>query len=875
MMRGIYKFPLRLRSLFRKRRVEQELSDELRFHLEELMEEKVIRGMTSAEARYAALRELGGVEQIKEECRDMRRVNYIENFLQDVRYGLRQLRRSPGFTAVAVLTLALGIAPNTAIFTVVNSVLLQPLPYPHPEQLFLIQSGTPDRGFGPLTDVEYAEYEKQSRAFGHLAAFSAGIANLTGAGEPVVVRRCEVTASFWPTLGIAPALGRAFLPGDEKGPGRDSVVLSDRVWRAQFHADPGIIGKSLTLDRIPHTVVGVMPAGFAFPSEQGVWSLASLDPLKFKLARQGVIERLKPGISTRQAQAELDVISRQLASAFPGKEVGQNLRLFSLHEYVVGDVGRSLLVLLGAVGFILLIACANVANLLLARGFGRRQEMAIRASLGAGRLRLVRQLLSESITLSLFGGALGLLLAAWGVRVFLSLVPSGDMPRIREIHLDGWVLAFTALVSLLTGLMFGVAPAIHLSGVPLSESLQQAGSQRVTESGQRLKNALVVSEVALALVLLIGAGLLIKSFARLRLVDPGFLPENVLIMTVIPPQSRTLEQLKSFHQQLLDKLSALPGIGSAAAVNWLPLGHALVSTRFGAEGQDIFDQLVACRVGVSHDYFQTMGIRLLRGRYFNAWDNEKALPVVIVSRATADRVWPDQNPLGKRVYFQPYPGPQDWLTVAGVVEDVRQRSLAESPPLAVYQPYLQVSDPIYLSHMVYLVRSRANPTSIAALMRERLHEVDKDQPIYAFETLQDLVSGSVAQPRFYSRLLGVLSAAALLIAAVGIYGVAAFSVSQRTHEIGIRLALGAEPADILRMILRSSFPLILIGVGFGLCGAVAVTRVLQSFLFEVKPTDTATFAAVSVLLAAVALLASYMPARRATRVDPMVALRYE
>jgi len=790
----------------------------------------------------------------------------MNTLLQDLRYGLRMLAKNPGFTAVAVITLALGIGPNTAIFTVVNSVLLQPLPYPHPEQLFLIQSGTPERGFGPLTDVEYAEYEKQSRAFEHLAAFSAGIANLTGAGEPVVVRRCEVTAGFWPTMGIARALGRTFLPGDEKGPGRDSVVLSDRVWRAQFHADPGIIGKSLALDGTPHTVVGVMPAGFAFPFEQGVWSLASLDPLKFKLARQGVIGRLKPGISTRQAQAELDVISRQLASAFPGKEVGQNLRLFSLREYVVGDVGRPLLVLLGAVGFILLIACANVANLLLARGLGRRQEMAIRASLGAGRLRLVRQLLSESITLSLFGGALGLLLAAWGVRVFLSLVPPGDMPRIREIHLDGWVLAFTAVVSLLTGLMFGVAPAIQLSGVPLSESLQQAGSQRVTGSGQRLKNALV---------LLIGAGLLIKSFIRLRSVNPGFLPENVLTMTVIPPQNRPLEQLKSSHQQVLEKLETLPEISSAAAVNWLPLGHALVRTRFGAEGQDIFDQTVACRVGVSHDYFQTMGIRLLRGRYFNAWDNEKASPVVIVSRAAADRVWADQNPLGKRVYFKPYPGPQDWLTVVGVVEDVRQQSLAESPPLAVYQPYLQVSDPIYLSHMVYLVRSRANPTSIAALMRERLHEVDKDQPVYAFETLQDLISGSVAGPRFYSRLLGVLSAAALLIAAVGIYGVTAFSVSQRTHEIGIRLALGAKRADILRMILRSSLPLILIGVGLGLCGAVAVTRVLQSFLFEVKPTDTATFAVVSTLLAAVAVLASYIPARRATKVDPMVALRYE
>jgi putative ABC transport system permease protein len=832
--------------------------------------------MTPEEARQAALRAFGGVNQIKEECRDARGVNFIETLLQDIRYGLRMLARNPGFTAVAVVTLALGIGPNTAIFTVVNSVLLRPLPYPHPERLFMIQSGTPDRGFGPLTDVEYAEYEKQSRAFEHLAAFSAGIANLTGAGEPVVVRRCEVTAGFWPTMGIAPALGRSFLPGEENGPSRNSLVLSHKFWSAYFHADPGILGKTFTLDGIPRTVVGIMPADFGFPSDEDVWSLASLDPLKFKLARQAVIERLKPGVSTRQAQAELDVISRQLASAFPGKELGQNLRLFSLHEYVVGDVGRSLLVLLGAVGFILLIACANVANLLLARGLARRQEMAVRASLGAGRFRLVRQLLTESVFLSLFGGLVGLLLGLWGVRVFLSLVPARELPRIHEIHVDGWVLAFAALVSLVTGLLFGLAPGIQLSGGELTESLKQTGSRWASAGGQCLKNALVVSEIALALVLLIGAGLLIKSFVRLRLVDPGFLPENVLTMTVFPPQNRTVEQLKIFHQQVMEKLKALPGIASAAAVNWLPFGHALVRTSFGAEGlTDSFDQLVACRVGVSHDYFQTMGIRLLRGRYFNVWDNEKASPVVIVSRATANRVWPDQNPLGKRVYFKPYPGPQDWLTVVGVVEDVRQQSLAESPPLAVYQPYLQVSDPIYLSHMVYLVRTGANRTGVAALMRERLHEVDKDQPAYAFETLQDLIGGSVTQPRFYARILGAFSALALLIAAVGIYGVVAFSVNQRTREIGIRLALGAERADVLRMILRSSLLLISIGVGLGLCSAVAVTRVLRSLLFEVKPTDAATFVAVSLLLAAVAMLASYIPARQATKVDPVVALRYE
>jgi putative ABC transport system permease protein len=863
-------------ALFRRSRPVDDLEEEIRSHLEMEEQENLESGMTPEEAHYAALRRFGNVTLAQERSREMWGWNSVESLGQDVRFGLRQLRRNPGFTAVAVITLALGIGANTAIFTVVNSVLLQPLPYPHPERLFLIEAAFPGGDFAWLSDVEYVEYEKRAQAFEHLAAFSASNSNLSGAGEPVVVPHCEVTASFWPTLGIAPALGRTFRREDEKSPDRRIVVLSDFLWRTQFHADAGIIGKSITLDGIPHTVVGVMPAGYVFPTEHGLWSLTGLKPLRQRMGEKGVIGRLKPAISLRQAQAELDVVARQLARAFPEKEDGLALRLLSLQQYLVGDVRRSLLVLLGAVGFILLIACANVANLLLARGVARRQEMAVRASLGAGRFRLVRQLLSEGGLLSLFGGALGLLLAVWGVRVFLSLVPPDDMPRIHEIHPDGWVLAFTALVALLTGLVFSVAPAVQLSGVSLNESLQRAGSRRIAGSGQRLKNALMVWEMALALVLLIGAGLVIKSFLRLRAVDPGFIPEDVLTMTVTLPEGRTVEQLKSFHQQVLEKLKGLPGIPSAAAVNWLPFGHYSVNAAYGAEGlTDSFaaDQLMALRVGVSRDYFQTMGIRLLRGRYFNAGDNEKSPGVAILSQVAARRVWRDQNPIGKRIRFISHGRPQDWLTVVGVVEDVRWRPARVMT--AIYQPYLQLPEPLYLSPMVYLVRTGANRTGVATLMRERLHEVDKDQAVFAFETLQDLISGSAAQPRFYSRLLGAFSFMALLIAAVGIYGVTAFSVSQRTHEIGIRTALGAERADLLWMILRSSLSLILVGVGLGWCGAIAVTRVLQSFLFEVKPTDIATFAVVSVLLAVVALLACYLPARRATKVDPMVALRYE
>ncbi len=796
----------------------------------------------------------------------------MQTLIQDLRYGLRMLVKNPGFTAVAVVTLALGIGADTAIFTVVNSVLLRPLPYPHPERLFLI---------GPLSDAEFAEFEKQARAFEHVSAFSAGAATLTGAGEPALVHRCEVTASFWPTLGIAPELGRTFSPQEEMGTARNVAVISDRLWRGRFHAVPGILGKSVTLDGTPYAVVGVMPAGFDFPSsgfsaEQDVWSLAVLDLLNVQLASRGVIGRLKAGISTRQAQAELDVICRRFAAPFPERDRKEILRSVSLHEDLVGGVRPSLLILLGAVGLVLLIACANVANLLLARGLARRQEMALRASLGARRFRLARQLLTESVLLSVLGGALGLLLAVWGVDTFLSLVPPDELPRIREGRLDGWVLAFTASLSFLTGLVFGVIPAIQLSGVHLNESLMQASSRWATGSGHRLNDALVVCEMAVALVLLIGAGLMIKSFIRLRSVSPGFNPSDLLAMTTFPPRTRTVEQLKSFEQQTLYQLATLPGISAAAAVNWLPFGHAQVQSSVLPEGWPASAEWpIALRLAASPGYLRTMGIRMLSGREFASHDDGKAPGVVIVGEAWARHVWPGQNPVGKRVAFVDQPKPQDWSTVVGVAEDVKQHWLGEPTQLVLYQPYLQTSKPLFLSQMVFIVRTRANPTVLEGLMQERLHEVDKDQPIFAQESMPGLISGSISEPRFYTSILGTFSAIALIIAAIGIYGVTAFSVNQRTHEVGIRMALGAQADDILRMVLGRSVLLVCVGVGLGVCCAAAATHVLQTFLFEVKSTDAATFVTVSLLLSGVALVASYIPARRATKVDPMVALRFE
>lgn len=692
-----------------------------------------------------------------------------------------------------------------------------------------------------------------------------------------MVRRCEVTAGFWPTIGIPPQLGRTFASQKEDGEA-NAAVVSDRLWRTHFDGNPAVVGTIVFLDEVPYAIVGIMPRGFGFPRDADVWSRTDPKALGvMKVALYGVIGRLKGGTSMKQAQAEMDVFMRQFHAAHPEGNAREVLRIVPLQKYIAGDVTGSLLLMLGAVGVMLLIACANIANLLLARGLTRRQEIAVRASIGASRGRLLRQLLTESLLLSFLGGALGLLVAGWGVRIFLSLVPAGELPRIQEIRVDDWVLAFATAVSLSTGLLFGILPALHLSDARLAESLKQAGRRWASGRGQQLKDVLVVGEMALALVLLIGAGLMAKSFVRLRSVNPGFNPQDLFTMTVILPQQRTLVQLKSFEHQTLQKLAGLPAASSITAVDWLPFGHADVESGFVAEGHVASpdEWLVTLRVAVSPGYFQTMGIRLLRGREFATGDNESGPKVAIVSEAFAKRIWPDGNPLGKRVAFDEHPGSGDWYTVVGVVDDVKQRWLGEPARLALYQSYTQVANPLYLSQMVFIVRSRANPSLTASLMRDRLLEVDKDQPAYALETMQSLISRSFAEPRYESTLLAAFAAVSMLIAAVGIYGVVGFFVSQRTHEIGIRVALGAEGTDVLLLILRRSFALAALGVGLGLSGGLAVTRILQGFLFQVKTTDASTFIVASLVLTGVAMFSSYIPARRATKVDPMVALRYE
>ena len=802
----------------------------------------------------------------------------MRGFQQDIRFAARTLAKFPGFTVIAILALALGIGANSAIFTVVNSVILRPLPYPDPQRLCVVYTSRPDglARYGSVTDAAFLEFRNRNQSFEHVAAISGGPTSLTGIGEPTPVKGQAVSAGFWPTLGMNAAIGRVFRPEEETETSH-VVVLSDTLWRSHFGGDRSIIGKVVKLDGESHTIIGIMPAGFAFPAGSELWTPLAITIRPGTQWAYRVIGRLKPGFSIEQAGAEADTILRgaNAASRYPAKNLTAGVA--PLQELLVWKIRPSLWILLGAVGFILLIACANVANLLLARGAARRQEVAVRASLGASRARLIRQLLTESSLLALCGGAAGLLIALWTVPLLIRLVPPGMIPRLSEVSINGQVLVFTLLLSLATSVLFGIAPAIQLSKARLMDFLKQ-GEGRVTP-GQRLRSVLVVGEIALSLMLLIGAGLMIKSFVRLRSVNPGFNPENVFVITVNLPftEQSTTQQFVAYHRRTLEKLTTMPGLVAAGMINWLPLDRGYISGDFYAEGKPRkATQFNVGKPGVTPDYFRAMGIRLLRGRVFDEHDTETSPGVAIVSQSVARNVWGGEDPIGKRITLEDKPRPTDWLAVVGVVDDVKQQNLAEKAPMpAVYQPITQVTRPFFLMHMAYVVRANGNPSMIARLMRSRFREQDRDQPIQLIAPMDDLINATTAEPRFYSRMLGSFSSLALLLAALGIYGVMAYSVTQRTREIGIRLALGAQTGDIFGSVIGRSAALVLIGVAIGLAGAFGVTRVLQSLLFEVKPTDAATFGAISALLILTALVASYLPAKRATAVDPLVALRYE
>ena len=805
----------------------------------------------------------------------------MDTLFQDLRYAVRTLLKNRSFTAVAVLALALGIGANTAIFSVVNAVLLRPLPYDEPDRLVLIETNNPQQKIkqAPTSLPDFLDWSEQQSAFQQIAAFSRWSTVLTGGGEPERLSTGFVSGGLFSTLGVKPIHGRTFSDGEDL-PGAETVlVVSSGLWKRRFGSDPGLVGQTITLDGKSGTVIGIVPDLFNdLVGKVDVWLPLVRDTNEWPRDSRGlrVVGRLKPGVSLKQADTDISGIAARLQEQYPKENAGWGADVVSLHGSIVGDVRAPLLILLGAVGFVLLIACANVANLLLARAATRQKEVAIRTALGASRPRIIRQLLTESTLLALVGGAFGVLLAVWGIRLLIAISPD-DIPRVNEINLDGRVLIFAVVVSLLTGLVFGIAPAFQASKLNLNESLKEGG--RGSSEGfrrNRIRSLLVVSELALALVLLIGAGLLIKSFIRLQSVSPGFNPENVLTVGLSLPNGkyRARQSRVAFFDQLMSRLESLPGAQSAALTLNLPLSGGGVSSWHGVvlEGHPIIPEETTQTENriISPSYFRTMGIPLLKGREFTPQDNRQdAPPVVAVSDTVAKRLWPDEDPIGKQLRFgndEPFA-----REVVGVVGDIKRFGLDSSDDFATYVPYAQQP----WTNMLIVARATSDPTSLAVAIKGAVQEVDKDQPIHNITTLEKVVANSTSQRRFNLLLLGVFASVALILAAVGIYGVMSYSVTQRTHEIGIRMALGATPTDVLRLIVGQGLTLALIGVSIGIGAAFAVTQVLESLLYGVSATDPMTFAGTALLLGAVALAASFIPARRATKVDPMVALRYE
>ncbi len=806
----------------------------------------------------------------------------MNGLFQDARYGVRVLIKTPSFTVIAVLALALGIGANCAIFSVVNALLIRPLAYGQSDRLVKINhrdsTSSADNAVSPPGFVDYRD---QSHSYESMSAVYLGntALNLSEQGEPERLQDGRVSANFFTTLGVRPMLGRAFV-AEEDQPGRNRVVvLSHSLWQRRFAGDRDLVGKNITLNSQSFTIIGVMPAGFRWKGDD-LWRPLALAPESFAPDQRGseylsVIARLKPDVTAEQAQSEMDVIAdtiRQNNPAFYSGDPHWGVGVTPLREDVVGSIRPALLVLLGAVGLVLLIACANVASLLLARAATRQKEIAIRAALGASRFHLVRQLLVESLLLSLISAGLGLFLAGWGIDLLVA-IGGNNIPRAQEIGIDARVLGFTGMVSLLTALLFGLLPAIQTSKTDLQSMLKEGG--RGSTGGRRRARALlVVADVAMSLVLLIGAGLLIKSFARLENVSPGFAPEGLLTMQVSLPAFKYGEpnRVKAFYDGVLDEIRSVPGVLSVGAVSDLPLSGSVHSGSFNIQGRTIApgeDELHADLRSATPEYFQTMKIPLLRGRFFTEQDNREARPVAIIDETLAQHYFHDEDPIGKHVEFQR--GKPIWREIVGVVGHLKHKALDVEFKDQLYAPHAQLSN----SNMFLVVRAANDPMSLASSVRAAVKAIDKDQPVYKVMTMEQVLENSLAQRRLSVILLGVFAAVAMVLAAVGLYGVISFSVTQRTREIGIRMALGAERPDIFKMVVKQGLTLALAGVGLGLVVAFALTRLMSSLLFGVTATDPMTFAVVPMLLAGVALGASLVPARRATRVDPMVALRYE
>jgi putative ABC transport system permease protein len=787
------------------------------------------------------------------------------------------LLKNPGFAAIAVIALALGIGANTAIFSVVNTILLRSLPYDDPDRLMVVKENKlPQFPEFSVSPGNFLDWQKQNGSFEKLAAVQGSSYNLvTGDAEPERLDGARVSAGLFEMLGVKPVQGRTFLEEEDQPGHQNVVVLSSNLWKRRFGSDSNIIGQSITMSAASYTIIGIMPTSFQFPDRDiDLWT-----PIAFTAAQAQqhgshyvlVIGRLKPGVTTEQARTEMSAIAARLAEQYPNSNAGWSTIVVPMQEFEVRDIKPALLVLLGAVALVLLIACANVANLLLARSTARQKEIAIRTALGASRSRVVRQLLTESVLLAVVGGGAGLLLAAWGTRSLLALAPE-DLPRVKDVALDGRVLGFTLLVTLITGIVFGLVPALQASRPNLNETLKEGG-RGTTGGHHRVRSSLVITEVALALVLLVGAGLLIRSFIRLQQVNPGFNTKNAMSANVALPGRKypNSDQYLSFFTQLIEKIGALPGVVAVGASQSLPIqgdyivGFTIQGRPPNPPGEDKSTNYYA----VTPDYFKAMGIPLLRGRLFTEQDSRNAPRVAVINETMARTYFSDEDPIGKGINLSQ--GQEGFREIVGIVGDVKQYGLAQPSTLQTYEPYLQMP----FSGVTLVVRTEGNPTALSGPIRSEVFALDKEQPVSRIRTLNQIVSGSVQQQRFTMLLLGVFAAVALILAAVGLYGVMNYAVTQRTHEIGIRMALGANTGNVLRLVVGHGMLLALIGVAIGLGGAFAFTRLMSKLLFAVSTTDSVTFAGISVLLTGVALVACLVPARRATKVDPMVALRHE
>ena len=816
----------------------------------------------------------------------------MDSIIKDIRFGVRGLLKRPAFTVIAVMTLALGIGANTAIFSVVNAVLLRPLPFKEPDRLMVVWERRANSGRAnlPISGHEFAAFRERAKSFEALTLIQPNGLNLTGRGDPAIVNVAEVSTEYFSVVGVPPLLGRPFVPGEDQGGGAKVVVLGHKLWTQRFGADPGVVNQTIMLSDQSYTVIGVMPALELMPDV-----IVPID-MRGELRKVGkhshqVMGRLKTGITLDQAQAELTHVAQQLEQEFAAANLGHGVQVVALHEEVTGNAHLALLTLFGAVGFVLLIACANVANLLLTRAAVRQKEMAIRTALGAGRWRLIRQTLTESLLLAAIGGGLGLLSAFWLIDL-LSKITAVNIPRLDQVGMDRRVLLATVGFSLLTGLLTGIVPAWRNSEPRLYQWINEGARGSANTSRRRISSMLVVVEVALAVILLVGGGLMLKSFVQLKRVDPGFDPHQVLRLDLSLPSLRYREarQQSAFYEGLIERLRTLPGVESVGATTQTPLSPGDNWTAFAIEGRPEppqGQQQQAATRAVSDDYFRTMRIPLLKGRFFSNADarialplirwfeqqpypehfNEsQAVPAVIINETMARTYWPNEDPLGRRmrIIFSP------WLTVVGVVGDVRHSGLNTPPNPEVYLSQLQEPN----SSMAVMMRTAGDPLQLGAAVREQVKAVDKDQPL-TLTTMDQIFSDSVAGQRFNTLLLGIFASVALVLAMIGVFGVINYSVAQRTHEIGIRMALGAQRRDVFRLIVGEGLALTLVGVGLGSAGAFALTRLITGLLYGVSPTDPTTFVVVAISLSAVALLACYIPARRATRVDPLVALRYE